>query len=224
MAAEDSAQSSVKPVTITVDSQELRAGTLAALQKFPGVTATQAQLPSGDYVIAEGVAIERKEATDFVNSVMSGHLFEQMARMQIEYRHSIVLIEGDPYKTRSAITPEAIDGALSYISLLSAVDLMWSPSVARTPHLIWRMAIHATHGLGYELPLRASPKPKSGPSAARYIVEGLPGCGASTAKALLGHFGSVRAIFAASEDELRAVKGVGPKTAATIRLALDSSS
>jgi fanconi anemia group M protein len=197
-----------KPVTLIADSREVRSGIAIKLGRFPGVTVVQQELSSGDYIIAEGFAVERKDANDFVLSVMQGRLFDQVARMQNEYPRTAVLIEGDPYGTRSAIAPEAVDGALSWLSLLSGVQVIFSPSVAVTPRLLWRMAIHATHGLGYEIPLRAA-KPKN--AVAQYLVEGLPSVGPKTAQILLAHFGSPHAVFTATEEELLKVAGLGKR-------------
>jgi Fanconi anemia group M protein len=83
------------------------------------------------------------------------------------------------------------------------------------------MAIHATHGLGYEIPLRAA---KQKNAVAQYLIEGLPSVGPKTAQALLAHFGSPRAVFTATEDELQKVVGLGKKTATTILAALAASS
>lgn len=209
----------VKPVTIIADSRESRAGIATKLARIPGVTVTQAELSSGDYLIeGTGVAIERKAATDFVLSLMEGRLFDQMARMAIEHDRVVVLVEGDIYDTRSAITPEALDGALSYIALLSGATLIFSPSIARTPHILHRMALHLVHGLGYLIPSRTM-KPK-GPAAALYLLEGLPSVGPKAAQVLLDHFGSPRAVFAATREQLMAVKGIGGKTADAIMAAL----
>ena len=208
----------VKPVTITVDSRESRSGIPNKLGTIPGVTVDQVELIAGDYLIAPGVAVERKSATDFIASVVEGRLFDQMARMLIEHDRAIVLVEGSLYDTRSAIGPEAIDGALSYISLLSGASLMVSPSLARTPYLLHRMALHLQHGLGYTVPLRAG-KPK-GPAISQYLLEGLPGVGPALAIALLTHFGNPRAVFSASREALLQVKGVGPKSADAILSAL----
>lgn len=207
-----------KPVTIVADSRETRAGIASKLLKIPGVTLEQAELTSGDYLLGNGVAVERKAAQDFVISLMEGRLFDQLARMAIEHERAVILVEGDIYATRSAITPEALDGALSYISLLSGASLIHSPSLARTPYLLHRMALHIQHGLGYEIPLRCN-KPK-GPAAAQYLLEGLPGVGPKLAKVLLSHFETPRAVFAATREELLQVKGVGPKSADAIVAAL----
>lgn len=208
----------IKPVTIVADSRETRSGIATKLARIPGVTVEQAELSSGDFLIGGGFAVERKAATDFIVSIMEGRLFDQMARMSIEHERVVVLVEGDIYDTRSAIAPEALDGAISYISLLSGASLIFSPSLARTPHILHRMAIHATHGLGYEIPLRAG-KPK-GPAAAQYLLEGLPTVGPKAAQALLAHFGSPRGVFSASREQLLAVKGIGPKSADAILTAL----
>ena len=130
----------------------------------------------------------------------------------------VLLLWGPIYDTRSSIAPEALDGAISYISLLSGASLIFSPSLARTPHILHRMALHATHGLGYEIPLRAG-KPK-GPAAAQYLLEGLPTVGPKAAQALLAHFGSPRGVFSASREQLLSVKGIGPKSADAILAAL----
>lgn len=55
------------------------------------------------------------------------------------------------------------------------------------------------------------------PDRQRRVVEMLPGCGRVLARSLLHHFGSVQAVVDASEEELRALKGIGAKTAAEIR-------
>ena len=77
------------------------------------------------------------------------------------------------------------------------------------------MALHVTHGLGYEIPLRVA-KPKDVKTARQYLVEGLPGIGPSGAKALLASLKTPRAIFTATESELCAIKGIGPKTVSRI--------
>lgn len=213
-----SASDKIKPVSIIADSRESRAGIADRLRRMPGVTIEQVELTSGDFIIAPGVAVERKAATDFVVSVMEGRIFDQLARMAIEHERSIVLIEGNIYETRSAIAPEALDGALSYIALLSGASLIHSPGIERTPAMLYRMAVHLQHGLGYIVPIRAG-KPK-GPAVAQYLLEGLPGVGPKLAQVLLESFGSPRAVFGATREQLMSVKGVGPKAADAIIQAL----
>ncbi len=214
----DSVMDGVKPVTIIADSRESRAGIAKALAKIPGVTVEQAELTSGDYLIGGGCAVERKAAGDFAISLMENRLFDQLSRMAVEHERAVVLVEGDIYATRSAIAPAALEGALSYISLLSTASLIFSPSIDRTPHLLHRMALHVQHGLGYAIAMRTN-KPK-GSLAAQFILEGLPSVGPKAAKSLLEHFGSPRRVFAASREELLQVRGLGPKSADAILAAI----
>jgi excinuclease ABC subunit C len=52
------------------------------------------------------------------------------------------------------------------------------------------------------------------------VLDGIKGVGPNTKKALIQHFGSIKAIKAASVEELCAVKGVGRKLGETIHAAL----
>jgi hypothetical protein len=56
----------------------------------------------------------------------------------------------------------------------------------------------------------------------RRVVEMLPGCGMVMARDLLQHFGSVRRIVNATEDELRAMPGIGAKKARQIGQVLNA--
>jgi excinuclease ABC subunit C len=55
-------------------------------------------------------------------------------------------------------------------------------------------------------------------------LDGIPGLGETKRKALLRHFGSVKKIRAASEEDLRAVSGIGPALASTIAAQLSRTS
>ena len=54
------------------------------------------------------------------------------------------------------------------------------------------------------------------------VLDGIPGVGPATKRALIKHFGSIKAIKAASAEQLAAVKGVGPKLAEAIHATLDA--
>jgi excinuclease ABC subunit C len=56
-----------------------------------------------------------------------------------------------------------------------------------------------------------------GKASRRSVLEEIPGVGASRRRALLAHFGSVKRIAQAGEEELCKVRGVSPELAAAIR-------
>lgn len=205
-----------KKFPISVDMRESRSGLTQRLERGQVVSVSYEDLAVGDFALSEHVVIERKEATDFVLSIMDRRLFGQVAQMKATYSRPIILIEGDVFKTRSGIAPEALRGALSWLTVIEGVGLMHTSGVEESASIIEVMARHAQEGLGYDIALRGN-KPKDLGVLAHYAVEGLPGCGPGTAKKLLAHFGSVERVFAATVEQLCEVKGVGRKTADQIR-------
>lgn len=200
---------------ITADMRESRSGVTKRLELGGLVAVQYADLPVGDFILSESVVVERKEATDFVNSIMDRRLFGQVAQMKATYERPVVMIEGDVFLTRSGIAHDALRGALSWLSVIEGVSLVHTKDTTDTAIFLEVMVRHAQEGLG-AIPLRGN-KPKNLKVLSQFAVEGLPGCGPGTAKKLLEHFGSVERVFSATAEDLRQVKGVGPKTADQIR-------
>jgi excinuclease ABC subunit C len=65
---------------------------------------------------------------------------------------------------------------------------------------------------------------KRGKAATASALDGVPGLGSARRAALLKKFGSVKAISAASADEIASVQGIGPRLAETIAAALRAHS
>ena len=209
------------PLIITADMREKRSKVCGYLEKSQKVVVEYVDLASGDYVCGPGVAVERKEATDFVSSIMDNRLFSQVQLLKAEYQRPIFVIEGDPFNTRSRISPAALIGAISYLAVFECLSVIHTTDAGQTAMLLETIARHSQHGLGYEVALR-SQKPKDVSMTLRFIVEGLPSIGPKAAHNLLKHFNTVSRIFSASENELSEVSGIGKKTASCIHKALNS--
>jgi len=216
------AKESQGKIHITVDSREHNSGMFRRLSSIDGVRAERAELPCGDYLLGEDLAVERKAANDFAISIMDRRLFQQVAALKAAYDHPVVIIEGDIFSIRSAITQEALIGALSYLSVIEKITVHHVGDAAQCAALLVTMARHRQQGLGYEVPLRAN-KPKDWRAISQYLVEGLPGIGPTASKKLLSHFGSAEAVFRADQESIQRVPGIGPKTALRIREALSAS-
>lgn len=206
-------------IEIFADMRESRSNVIAALSAMEGFNVTVGALSSGDYRISEEVIVERKSALDFVGSIMDKRLFEQVAKMKIEYPRQIVLIEGDIYKTRSAIDRKAITGAMSWLVGIEDMRVIQVPDSSETPLMLATLARHLQEGLGYKISLRAE-KPKTSDLGSRYLLEGSPGIGPGIAEKLFDHFECALDAFNASPQELSQVKGVGIKVAERMHQAL----
>ncbi|MEG1349613.1 MAG: ERCC4 domain-containing protein, partial [Hafnia sp.] len=164
-------------------------------------------------------AVERKSASDFILSIMDQRLFQQVAKMKLEYAKPMILIEGDVFRTRSKMKPAAIAGAMSYLTAIAGVNLVTIADPRETAMMLATMARHLQEGLGYEIPMRVG-KPKSSALMSQYLVESLASIGPKNAKVLLKHFGSALDVFNASVQDLCAIKGLGTETAERIYTAL----
>jgi len=201
-------------VTILCDMRESRSGVLERLREL-GADVKIGELATGDYVVSGELVIERKTADDFVLSIMDGRLFNQSAKMRLAFARPVFLIEGDVYATRSKITREAIDGALSFIVAIEGASVLHVRSPRTAADLIYRMAKHCQQGLGYEVAFRRG-KTEPGKGEALYVIEGLPGIGPTITGNVLSHFRSILAFMNATVAELMAVTGLGKKKAERI--------
>ncbi|MEM3947070.1 MAG: ERCC4 domain-containing protein, partial [Metallosphaera sp.] len=69
---------------IYVDSREFQSGIPDLLKELGAILFTQ-QLSVGDYVVSEGVAVERKSVYDLINSIYDKRFFDQLSRLREAY-------------------------------------------------------------------------------------------------------------------------------------------
>lgn len=203
------------PITIEVDHREpLEID--AFLAQVENCTVTRTTLEVADFRLNGTILVERKAATDFKLSVEDGRLFDQAQRIGFTPdAFGIVLLEGDVFLGNPGMLYSATTGAISCLSMIQGLCVITTLDLRHTAYALAKFAQHHRNGLGYELPLRKD-KPKQLLDAACYVLEGISGVSAGLAADLLRHFGSIQAIANASEAELKAVKGIGPKTATSI--------
>lgn len=206
-------------VHILCDMREGRSGIIEALQSRYGAKVQVGELETGDFVLSGEMVVERKTAIDFINSIQDGRLFNQVGKMRLNFSRPIFLIEGDVYGTRSAITREAIDGALAFLVAIHGCTVLYVKDQAAAAGLIFRLAKQAQHGLGYDVAFRRG-KTSPGRGEALFLIEGTPGVGPTTAIKVLNHFRSVHAFFTASIEEMRKIPGLGAKKVERIHQAI----
>lgn len=214
------------PVTIQLDHREPES-LRALLSMHPMITVEECSLDLGDILVEDRdgnrLIIERKrcdqsvQKTDFESSIqVDGRLFDQSERLKMEVGASdtqvipIILLEGDVYGHSTSMLCQQIDGALSFLSAIQRVSVLPVYNQNHAAYVIAKLASHFVDGLYTPVSLHKA-KPKAIFEQQRYLLEAMPGVSCKVAETLLDHFGSVRKVMAASREDFKAVKGLGPK-------------
>lgn len=203
---------------VYADVREESSGIPSLLERL-GVVVIRRQLPIGDYIIPEGIVIERKAASDFLSSLFDGRLFEQASRLTSEYENVYYLIEGDLYR-ELRLWPSRRRQVLAALATLAAnydVKLLWSPSREETAELLAALASRPESSRTGPVVINKKPRLGSIRDWQLYILQSFPGIGAKTAERILQRFGSLEAFFNASVAELASVEGVGEAKASRIK-------
>jgi len=167
------------------------------------------------YIVSKRVAVERRTAGSFARGIMEKTLFTSAIYLREHFAVPILIVEGQLGSSYSAMDPQALRGALSSMMLLYGVSVLSTPSPDETAALIAMIARQEQVGIP-EISLIPKRKAVSLDDQQRRIVEMLPGSGMVMARQLLRHFGSVRRIANATEEELLELRGIGARTAKQI--------
>ena len=132
------------------------------------------------------------------------------------------MLEGDWSQVKSRIHPNAVRGALTYLTGVLGIQLLPSPGPAETAALLASLGKQLQ--VGYQQP-GGSPVKKAKTVAEQQlsVLMALPGIGPVTARALLSRFGSVAEVLHAPAEALTTITGITPARAAVLIEILRSS-
>ena len=196
-----------KKPTIIADTREFNSEVVRELSR-KGLIVESQQLDCADYVLSDRLAVERKEVSDFIHSLMDGRLFSQLKMLKGAYINPILVIEGEGLFTMGGINQNAIFGALASIISDFNISVIFTNDATETANLLTMMARREI-AEGRPVGIRGEKVTMSQREQQQFIIEGLPGVSATLAQRLLAHFGSVKAIMDADEKQLCEVRGIG---------------
>ena len=174
------------------------------------------RLAVGDYVIDDGITIERKTYADFATSLVDGRLFPQAAALARSSHRPVVLLEGPKPPKMPDVHPHALKGATISLAVMWRLPVIHS----RDPEdslLVLRFLAQQLRRTDSGILRRYDRRPKRLASRRLYMLQGLPGVGPALANRLLAQFGSIERVVVANEEALTQVRGVGRKKSAMIR-------
>jgi Fanconi anemia group M protein len=202
-------------ISIVVDHREYRSNVVRNLVAR-GVSVEPKQLDTGDYVLSTRIGVERKNVDDFLQSLIDGKLFKQISELRDAYSRPILILEGDNILTRRNINHNAIFGSLASISVDYGISIMNTKNALETADLLGVIAKREQKEDKKIVAVRGEKTQMSVQERQQFLIEGLPNVSGTLAKRLLSHFGSIRGIINASEEELRQVEGIGKNIASDI--------
>jgi DNA excision repair protein ERCC-4 len=194
---------------IYVDNREKNSG-IPEILKDMGISVIIEQLDVADYVLADGVAVERKSVSDLVNSVFDKRFFDQINRLTSAYETSFLLIEGNLNRIREITEKwKAINSALISIIVDYDVKVIYSSDKRDTAEVLVKLAEKFQEHGGKKRIINLHDKPKfeSIKDIQLYVVESFPNIGEVNAKKLLEKFSTIRNICNASISDLERVLG-----------------
>jgi Fanconi anemia group M protein len=209
-------EDTLRTALILADRRERAGGVVSYLEGLAGVRVEWAHLLVADFLLGDGVAVERKSARDFVASILDRRLFDQAERLLDSHERPLLVLEGDPLTTGMGVHPNAIRGALAHIAVARRLPILPSAGPQDTAELLAVIA-RQVQGPDGERP-RGPAKRRAGTIAQHQeaVAASLPGVGTVLARRLLEHSGSLAALAGADACTLREVPGIGPQRAQTL--------
>lgn len=180
------------------------------------IKVSKKRIEVADFVLSEDVAVERKTAGDFVDSIVDNRLFDQIQDLT-DYSKPIMLIEGYNIYSQRNIDEKAVRGALSSVALDYGIPVIWSKGVEDTTEILIQIAEKEQEDKDKSVAVRGNNSGRTLEQQKEFIVAGLPGVNTKIARRLLERFEDVASVFAASEEDLQEVEGIGVKKAGSIR-------
>jgi ERCC4-type nuclease len=198
-----------------------------------GCDARVVQLPLGDFLIVKkdkAVVVERKSVSDFVSSVRSNRLWEQLLRLfkaeQIEgyqIKRKILLIHGsfNDYPLEGNKFLNSVMGAMLEAIFVYGIPIVMAEDDNALKAFLRILIQREETGQNAGLPKARwfrRPAPSELPMKDRklYVLESLPLVGEHLSRSLLNHFGTVAKVAVATPEALMEVPDIGEKRAAMI--------
>jgi len=198
-------------VRITADDRERAAGVIEALGAMEDVQLSIERLSLGDYVVEDGLLVERKTVLDLGLSILDGRLFRQAGCLAgAAAMRPCLIVEGATEEfDRAAVSRPALQGAILTVTLLYGLPVLYSNDPGETARLL-RIAARQLRRRVARGPERFGSKTGSDLRLRMLMLEAVPDIGPVRAAALVDAFGTIEAIATASIRDLATTAGIGP--------------
>jgi len=116
------------------ESDELLADLIIAFDQT-AVVPEKEFLETGD-IVFDNIVIERKEANDFVSSIIDGRIKEQVEKMKgFPFRY--IIIEGNPFETGRDLSPNCIIGKMTSLIIKHKIGLFYVNNLKQLAYCVF---------------------------------------------------------------------------------------
>jgi DNA excision repair protein ERCC-4 len=207
---------------VVADERERQSGIPELLKVF-GLQVEYRMLDVGDYIVSPECAVERKQERDFLKSLYSGRLFDQIHRLCEVYSRPILVVEGEmPIVAKQMTNSRAFWGTLTALAFQYGLKIFFTGEAQQTADFLYTLTTHRYFAKPKGPFIKKKPKTASLEKAQLSLVSGLPSIGPKLADQVLKRFGTVRNVFNASIAEFSSVEGIGRKKSEKIASLLDA--
>ncbi|GAA0363458.1 hypothetical protein GCM10009092_29810 [Bowmanella denitrificans] len=201
-------------IQIIADDREQQCDIPSIMARCTEVELLVKRLPCGDYSVGGWLLVERKTVSDLLLSIVDGRLFRQAYKLSQSAMAALLIVEGHfKEKENPALDRRAVLGALASLTLTFGIPVLRTQTCQETVQLML-YAAKQHQFIQHGIVSRGGYHPRSLHKRQLYVLQGFPGIGPALARNLLQTFGSLSAVFDASEAELNNVRGMGVTKAA----------
>ena len=198
--------------TIIVDSREASSAekiVKGLVEK--GANVKTEMLEKGDYILSDQCAVERKTVNDFVYTLTSRYLFEQLFRLKDVYPKSLIVLEGYmPIVFKySSISPASIWGAMFNLAK-NGIAIVSTFLYKETIDFLYTAAGRSKLSRKRSAVVHAFKKCDTLSDAQVYFIASLPSIGREKATAILDSYQTPMNALINVDDWEKAVHGLGP--------------
>ncbi len=207
---------------VIADKREMRSGVPSLLRSM-GLRVEFQTLAVGDYVVTSGYVIERKAVHDFIHSLFTGRLFDQVSRLSESYGECLIIVEGELLPVLEHLrNPRSIWGAMVSLIFDYGSYILFTGDVKETASLLYVLASRETRRQNVKPIVFKKARSRTIEETSLNVLGSLPGIGPVLAERLLTHFGTLRKVLSASTAELSMVDGIGRMKAGGLVKILDA--
>jgi Fanconi anemia group M protein len=192
-------QKTIKQHKIIADIHEKNSLVIPSLHELEADIEIKS-LKVGDYIINNTI-IERKTISDFISSMISKRLIQQLLELQ-RYGNRILIIEGKIDEEQ--FNPNAIRGMILSIELELKIPIIFTQDSEETAKYLLVLARKQDKTQNFSL---HSKKGQTKQEIQKYIIESFPGIGPKTAKLLLKKLNTIKNIINTPITELEKLIG-----------------